>query len=447
MATANNSQKGVEKNLKAATASKKNAKTPKQDVTGGGTTGGENGDSPNNTDGQRFFAEPPVSVDGRVTLDGKFVNADDSQYYDSPYYKLNKNNVLGFRKTADPVFMDLNRVLSENTITKITEAGQISFHAVGDTGATTLSKFDNTENVSDMMVADLKLNNGPSFFYHLGDVVYNFGEEDYYYEQFYEPYRSYNAPIFAIPGNHDGMVFNDTMKSLQAFEENFCTDGPQKAPHAGTLVRTTMDQPGVYFTLDAPFVSIIGLYSNVLDGYPGGVISSMNGKFPNAGDDQLTFLKNELARLKTKRSTDPRAIILAVHHPLFSGDSKNGGSPLMTEDLNTVFKNAGLWPDAILSGHAHHYERFAYTVNNKEIPCIIAGSGGFNMTPIKNPPAHFQFPIPGRNDLIMKEYLPMYGYLDVTVNGKSKTLTITFNSAQTKDVAGKRNADSVTVNW
>ena len=27
-----------------------------------------------------------------------------------------------------------------------------------------------------------------------------------------------------------------------------------------------MTQPGVYFTLDAPFVSIIGLYTNVLDG-------------------------------------------------------------------------------------------------------------------------------------------------------------------------------------
>ena len=27
-----------------------------------------------------------------------------------------------------------------------------------------------------------------------------------------------------------------------------------------------MTQPGVYFTLDAPFVSIIGLYTNVLEG-------------------------------------------------------------------------------------------------------------------------------------------------------------------------------------
>jgi hypothetical protein len=46
----------------------------------------------------------------------------------------------------------------------------------------------------------------PSFFYHLGDVVYYNGEASEYYSQFYEPYSHYSAPIFAIPGNHDGDV-------------------------------------------------------------------------------------------------------------------------------------------------------------------------------------------------------------------------------------------------
>jgi len=408
--------------------------------------GGTAGNNTPTLAGKRFFGEPPVTVDGNVTLDGKFVDADDTKYYNSAYYLHHENAVLGFRDTTDPAFMDLANVLDPPAITGIVNNGQISFHSVGDTGATTLSKFDNTENVADMMAGDLSAANAPSFFFHLGDVIYNFGEESYYYEQFYEAYRTYNAPIFAIPGNHDGMVYNATMVSLQGFENNFCTDGPQRAPDAGVLIRTTMDQPGVYFTLDAPFVSIIGLYSNVLDGNPGGIISSMAGKFPTIGDAQLTFLSNELARLKLKRATDPRAIILAVHHPPFSGDSKNGGSPLMTEDLTTVFNNAGIWPDAIFSGHAHHYERFAWTVNQKEIPCIIAGSGGFNMTPITTPPANFPFPIPGRNDLVMVNYLPLYGYLEVVVNGNNRTLVINFNSPQTK-ATGNPTADTVTVNW
>ncbi|KXV03543.1 hypothetical protein CR51_17160 [Caballeronia megalochromosomata] len=28
--------------------------------------------------------------------------------------------------------------------------------------------------------------------------------DTHYIEQFYEPYQYYNAPIFAVPGNHDG---------------------------------------------------------------------------------------------------------------------------------------------------------------------------------------------------------------------------------------------------
>ncbi len=413
----------------------------------GGTTDTVPGDNDTpTTPGKRFFGEPPVTVDGNVTLDGQFVDANDTKYYNSAYYLHHKNAVLGFRDTTDPAFMDLASVLDPTVITGIVNSGQISFHAVGDTGATTLSKFDNTESVADMMAGDLSVGNAPSFFFHLGDVIYNFGEEDYYYEQFYEAYRTYNAPIFAIPGNHDGMIYKASMKSLLGFENNFCTDGPQRAQDAGVLIRTTMDQPGVYFTLDAPFVSIIGLYSNVLDGNPGGIISSMAGKFPTIGDAQLAFLNSELARLKEKRTADARAIILAVHHPPFSGDSKNGGSPLMTGDLTNVFNNAGIWPDAILSGHAHHYERFAWTVNQKEIPCIIAGSGGFNMTPITNPPANFPFPIPGRDDLIMENYLPLYGYLEVVANGNNRTLIINFNSPQTKAV-GNAIADTVTVNW
>ncbi|MGZ4313735.1 MAG: metallophosphoesterase [Solirubrobacteraceae bacterium] len=41
-------------------------------------------------------------------------------------------------------------------------------------------------------------------FYHLGDVVYPHGEEAGYRDQFFSPYVAYTAPIFAIPGNHDG---------------------------------------------------------------------------------------------------------------------------------------------------------------------------------------------------------------------------------------------------
>ena len=37
-----------------------------------------------------------------------------------------------------------------------------------------------------------------------------------YYSQFYKPYQFYPAPIFAIPGNHDGITYDETMETLAA---------------------------------------------------------------------------------------------------------------------------------------------------------------------------------------------------------------------------------------
>ena len=83
-----------------------------------------------------------------------------------------------------------------------------------------------------------------------------------------------------------------SVTTLTAFLRNFCAARPGPSPDAGTIVRTTMTQPGVYFTLDAPFVSIIGLYTNVLEGP--GVISSQSGTYPTVNDEQLAFLTAEL---------------------------------------------------------------------------------------------------------------------------------------------------------
>ena len=122
------------------------------------------------------------------------------------------------------------------------------FHSVGDTGP--IAGPENQSLVADKMVEDFKEDDpadAPSLFFHLGDVVYSFGEGKYYYDQFYEPYRNYPAPISAIAGNHDGMVYGgDQSPTLEAFLNNFCSAAFQKRPEAGSLHRTSMIQPGVY---------------------------------------------------------------------------------------------------------------------------------------------------------------------------------------------------------
>jgi len=272
-------------------------------------------------------------------------------------------------------------------------------------------------------------------------VIYNFGEAQYYYDQFYEPFRAYDRPIFAIPGNHDGMVFGQgssapQVPTLDAFLTNFCAASPGQSPDSGGLIRSTMTQPGVYFVLDAPFVSIIGLYSNVLDGP--GIISSQGSHFP-IGDDQLAFLKAQLARLKSQREAHLRAVVVAVHHPPLSADAKHAGSTGLQADLDACCQEAGLWPDLVLSGHAHLYQRFTRVApGGKQTPYLVSGSGGFAATAPKGNLE--RAPIKSGDHTLEIDPIVAFGYLTIETDGK--TLSAQFKTADGKSVTVH---DSVTV--
>ena len=282
-----------------------------------------------------------------------------------------------------PEVLDLAQVLSPAEIQQIQDAGSIVFHTVGDSGG--IKEPSKQFAVADAMASDLQgktYQSGlPAFFYHLGDVVYYLGQERYYYDQFYDPYRDYDAPIFAIPGNHDGMVSPSLkLKTLVGFYENFCTKAPGKNPEAQGFARTTMTQPGVYFTLNAPLVKIIGLYSNISEGATEGMISG-----GVVGTAQLTFLQQQLqAAAQERKSGNQRALVIAVHHPPFTGSQDHAPSPKMLGDIDSACQQANILPDLVLSGHAHLYERYTRFVGNHQIPFVVAGTGGyFNLSGFK----------------------------------------------------------------
>jgi hypothetical protein len=307
-------------------------------------------------------------------------------------------------------------------IAAIQQAGQIVFHSVGDTGSVIGPATQSL--VADKMATDFHEANVadvPSFLFHLGDVVYYFGEATYYYDQFYAPYRDYPAPILAIAGNHDGVVYpKDPAPTLAGFMENFCTAGPAPAPDAGNLLRTTMTQPGVYFTLEAPFVRILGIYSNVLE--DPGVISGENGQNTVLDGRQIAFLTAALKRVKSEKFTG--AVIIAVHHPPFTGGKEHGGSPLMLADIDSACTAAGVWPHAVFSGHAHNYQRYARTVNTLQIPFLVAGCGGHS--PLSPMRGTFRTPFKIDDTLTLESYdTTDYGYLRVIVD--ATTMRIEFH--------------------
>jgi hypothetical protein len=317
----------------------------------------------------------------------------------------------------------------------IQKAEQLVFHAVGDTG-NTRGPTDQSA-VADKMVSDYDdpdPKSVPSFLYHLGDVVYSFGEAQYYYDQFYDPYREYPAPIFAIAGNHDGMVSPlSSTPSLRAFLANLCAAGepPHRTPEAGGLVRTAQIQPGVYFTFEAPFVRILGLYSNCLE--DPGVISSQGDEFPYLGQTQVDFLITALKRVKSDKFKG--AVIVAVHHPPYvaqiatNGDGsqsvgRHGGSPRMLADIDSACAEAGVWPHAVLSGHAHNYQRFTRRANGRETPFIVSGNGGHAVTKLTHKgTATVRAPVVqealsnGKDSVTFESYDDQdFGYLRILVN-------------------------------
>ena len=198
-----------------------------------------------------------------------------------------------------------------------------------------------------------------------------------------------------------------------------------------------MIQPGVYFTLEAPFVRIFGLYSNVLE--DPGVISDESGTHSKLDERQVTFLTTALSRAKSEKFAG--ALIVAVHHPPFTGGAVHGGSPTMLADIDRACQAAGVWPHAVFSAHAHNYQRFTRTVNQFQIPFLVTGCGGHS--PLSKMRGTYRTPYKIDNTLTLESYDDThYGYLRVVVN--AQTMRIEFHP-QSDGSGIKTPDDKVTV--
>jgi predicted phosphodiesterase len=314
------------------------------------------------------------------------------------------------KPSRDPA-ISLDEIIGAAGVKEIEDLGTIRFHAVGDTGR---AAGENTP--QDQVAADMALDYhpdaggmNPAFFLHLGDVIYGPNKVDHYRNEFYTPYKQYPGKIVAVAGNHDGETFpkTDTVP-LEAFLDNFCAPTaavPPIASGAG-IFRQTMTEPGVYWLLDAPFVQVIGLYSNIADG---------PGYLTGAGGDatQTKWLAQALGSVAADRKGGTRkALIVAVHHPPYSNGG-HSGSPAVLAALDAAADAAGVMPDAVLSGHAHNYQRHTRRISFRgrpmEIPFVVAGCGGHNAAAVGQ--AYGQV----IGDRTFDKSLHGYGYLLVTV--------------------------------
>lgn len=300
-----------------------------------------------------------------------------------------------------PYRMTLDSVIGAARTQAITAAGRLVFHTMGDTGG--VKSPQPQQIVATTMEKDMADGAAPSFLYHLGDVVYYNGARSEYYPQFYEPYQGYPVPVMGIPGNHDGDPLDPaTEPSLSAFVENFCAIRPYLTPEAQETQRDAMTQPNVYWTLQAPFLTIIGLYSNVPEG----------GRLDN---DQIGWFHSELAAAGTG------ALLVAVHHPPYSADAHHGGSAYLGRLIDAAVDASGRVPDAVLTGHVHNYQRFTRSVKGSQVPYIVAGAGGYwNLHRMarddSGEPLSPPWPVPG-TDVTLEAFVDdRHGFLRLTAS-------------------------------
>jgi Icc-related predicted phosphoesterase len=244
----------------------------------------------------------------------------------------------------------------------IAAAKKMVFHVIADTGGVQDGEFQN--NVAGQMAEALSVGGpeAPQFCYHVGDVVYFTGSHDDYYAQFYEPYSHYGVPILAVPGNHDGEVDDPTVQtSLDGFVAYFMQETPDVDPISKDAPRVGLNLPNVYWTLNTPYATFIGMYTNVPEG---GSIDSV----------QQQWVTNEFATAPMDR-----ALIFALHHPIYSFDVYHSGSSKMADVLENAIRDTGRVPNMVLSGHVHDYQRIEKKIApGVATPFIVTGNGGYH---------------------------------------------------------------------
>ncbi|MER5409048.1 metallophosphoesterase [Streptomyces sp. NPDC002769] len=248
---------------------------------------------------------------------------------------------------------------------------RFSFMVIGDTG-------EGDEPQYAVVPGFLKASQGSSFAVLASDVIYPVGSLDDYGTKFHRPYRDYQAPIYAVPGNHDWY------EDLHGFMRVFC-DAPALAPETESR-RTARErlrsllwhtphkeeeqrleearqlrsepaqqavQPGPYWAVDAGPVRIIGIDTGLL-----GTIDAEQGRWlreVSAGDTPKILI------------TGSPLYVDAEHHPC---EIEGGGT------VDDIVRDPAHHYVAAIGGDIHNYQRYPVRVGDRTLQYVVAGGGG-----------------------------------------------------------------------
>jgi hypothetical protein len=147
-----------------------------------------------------------------------------------------------------------------------------------------------------------------------------------------------------------------------------------------------MVQPYPYWVLETPLAYIVVLDTNDVNG---GLLDDPRENY----EPQYAWLLATLQKIKA--AEDGKRLVLALHYPPYSGAAnftqrgdpnlgptprRNPGTGLLQPlavTLQHAYQETGLYPDLVVSAHAHLYQRLTYTyTGGYQTPYLICGASG-----------------------------------------------------------------------
>ncbi|MDQ3182554.1 MAG: metallophosphoesterase [Actinomycetota bacterium] len=255
-----------------------------------------------------------------------------------------------------------------------TDLNSARFLVLGDTGEGDASQFA-------LVPPLLESGQDTHFMVICSDVIYPAGDVNEYLEKFYRPYKDYNKPVYALPGNHywyDGL--NGFMVHFCGAEPAECSPGrnwilrrlwrkaekvtPEVLERCCGLrpeLEEPLKQPGSYFAIDTGPLRIIGIDAGI------------NGR--------LDREQGEWLRRVARNSPKPK--ILLTGKPIYVDNRHHydeGGIEDGATRVDDIVRAAEHNFVAAIGGDIHNYQRYPVRVGDRTIQYIVSGGGGAYMS-------------------------------------------------------------------
>jgi hypothetical protein len=254
------------------------------------------------------------------------------------------------------------------------ETGDFSFIVIGDPGEGDSSQYALVNRLLDVgRRAEVK------FLVIASDVIYPAGAMEDYERNFYLPFKGFEKPIFAIPGNHDWF------DALEGFNANFLEP---KAARAALMARVETDRHLTSTTRNR-IDRLLGqaqrlreLYGIRIAGQHGPFFEIQTSDFVliaidtgirrTLDDEQRVWLDGALERARGKFT------MVILGHPKYAAGTDTSVGDVAFAGLYATLERAGV--DVLMAGDTHAFEYYVDYANGsasrRPVYHFVNGGGG-----------------------------------------------------------------------